>query len=110
MSELPRTLTLDVKAKGPVTADSFEDDPQLEILNPDAPVATLAEGGRLKLEATVGKGRGYVPADRNFDPEAPIGTTKTSGCTRVRGSSSMSAGERTTSPTGRRARYSRSQV
>ncbi len=72
--EGPRTLTLDVKAKGVVTADSFEDDPQLEILNPDAPVATLAEGGRLKLEATVGKGRGYVPADRNFEPEAPIGT------------------------------------
>ncbi len=70
----PRSLTLDVKAKGAVTADAFEDDAQIEILNPDAPVATLAEGGRLRLEATVGKGRGYVPADRNFDAEAPIGT------------------------------------
>ncbi len=70
----PRMLTLDVKAKGPVTADSFEDDAQIEILNPEAPIATLAEGGRLRLEATVSKGRGYSPADRNFDPEAPIGT------------------------------------
>ncbi len=70
----PRSLTLDVKAKGPVTADAFEDDAQIEILNPEAPVATLADGGRLRLEATVGKGRGYVPADRNFDAEAPIGT------------------------------------
>ena len=70
----PRALTLDVKTKGGVTADAFEDDAQLEILNPDAPVATLADGGRLRLEATVSKGRGYVPADRNFDPEAPIGT------------------------------------
>ena len=70
----PRALTLDVKTKGAVTADAFEDDAQLEILNPDAPVATLADGGRLRLEATVSKGRGYVPADRNFDPEAPIGT------------------------------------
>ncbi len=70
----PRALTLDVKTKGAVTADAFEDDAQLEILNPDAPVATLADGGRLRLEATVTKGRGYVPADRNFDPEAPIGT------------------------------------
>jgi DNA-directed RNA polymerase subunit alpha len=70
----PRALTLDVKTKGGVTADAFEDDAQLEILNPDAPVATLADGGRLSLEATVSKGRGYVPADRNFDPEAPIGT------------------------------------
>src|SRR6184192_1008179 len=39
----PRTLTLDAKAKGITTADTFEDDAQLEILNPDAPVATLAE-------------------------------------------------------------------
>lgn len=72
--EGPRMLTLDVKAKGAVTADAFEDDAQIEILNPEAPIATLAEGGRLRLEATVSKGRGYSPADRNFDPEAPIGT------------------------------------
>ena len=70
----PRALTLDIKTKGGVTADAFEDDAQIEILNPDAPVATMADGGRLRLEATVSKGRGYVPADRNFDPEAPIGT------------------------------------
>src|SRR5215831_19030272 len=72
--EGPRTLTLDVKTKGLVTADAFEDDAQLEILNAEAPISTLADGGRLRLEATVTKGRGYVPADRNFDPEAPIGT------------------------------------
>jgi DNA-directed RNA polymerase subunit alpha len=70
----PRTLNLDVKTKGLVTADAFEDDAQLEILNAEAPIATLADGGRLRLEATVTKGRGYAPADRNFDPEAPIGT------------------------------------
>ncbi len=70
----PRTLVLDAKTKGVVTADAFEDDAQIEILNADAPVATLADGGRLRLEATINKGRGYVPADRNFDPEAPIGT------------------------------------
>ena len=70
----PRMLVLDAKTKGLVTADAFDDDAQIEILNADAPVATLAEGGRLRLEATVSKGRGYVPADRNFDPEAPIGT------------------------------------
>ncbi len=70
----PRTLVLDAKTKGVVTADVFEDDAQIEILNAEAPVATLADGGRLRLEATINKGRGYVPADRNFDPEAPIGT------------------------------------
>jgi DNA-directed RNA polymerase subunit alpha len=70
----PRTIVLDAKSKGIVTADVFEDDAQVEILNSDAPIATLADGGRLRLEATVTKGRGYVPADRNFDAEAPIGT------------------------------------
>ena len=70
----PRMLVLDAKSKGVVTADAFEDDAQVEILNPEATVATLADGGRLRLEATVTKGRGYVPADRNFDAEAPIGT------------------------------------
>jgi len=79
----PRTLVLDVKAKprplkaealDVVTADAFEDDAQVEILTPEAPIASLADGGRLRLEATVTKGRGYVPADRNFDAEAPIGT------------------------------------
>lgn len=70
----PRTLVIDAKTKGIVTADAFEDDAQVEILNPEAPVATLADGGRLRLEATVTKGRGYIPADRNFDSEAPIGT------------------------------------
>jgi DNA-directed RNA polymerase subunit alpha len=72
--EGPRALSLDVKTKGVVTADAFEDDAQLEILNPEAPIATMADGGRLRFEATVNKGRGYVSADRNFDPEAPIGT------------------------------------
>src|SRR2546421_106202 len=63
-----------VKIEGVVTAAVFEDAAQLEILTADAPIATLADGGRLRLEATVNKGRGYVPADRNFDAEAPIGT------------------------------------
>ncbi|KAA0251342.1 DNA-directed RNA polymerase subunit alpha [Acidobacteria bacterium ACD] len=72
--EGPRTLVLDVKTKGLVTADAFEDDAQVEILNPAQPVATLADGGRLRLEAVVASGRGYVPLDRNVDAEAPIGT------------------------------------
>ena len=54
----PRTIVLDAKSKGVVTADAFEDDAQVEILNSDAPIATLADGGRLRLEATVTKGRG----------------------------------------------------
>ena len=69
----PRTLVLDAKTRGIVTADDFEDAAQIEILNPRQPIATLADGGRLRLEATVVNARGYVPTDRNVDSEAPIG-------------------------------------
>ncbi|MCC6130318.1 MAG: DNA-directed RNA polymerase subunit alpha [Acidobacteria bacterium] len=73
-SDSPRTLTLDAKSKGQIVANDFEDDPHIEILNSEALVAQLAEGGRLHIEATVALGRGYVSAERNTDPEAPIGT------------------------------------
>ncbi len=71
----PRTLTLEAKTKGEVTANDFDDDAQIEILKPsDSVIAHLAEGGRLRLEATVDKNRSYISAERNKDPEAPIGT------------------------------------
>ncbi len=45
-----------------------------KIMNPDHHVCTLAGEGHLRMELRVEKGAGYVPADRNKDPEAPIGT------------------------------------
>ncbi len=45
-----------------------------EIMNPDHHICTLAGEGHLRMELRVEKGAGYVPADRNKDPEAPIGT------------------------------------
>lgn len=44
------------------------------IMNPDHHICTLAGEGKLRMELRVEKGSGYVPADRNKDPEAPIGT------------------------------------
>jgi len=44
------------------------------IMNPDHHICTLAGEGKLRMELTVEKGSGYVPADRNKDLEAPIGT------------------------------------
>ena len=56
-----------IEAEGPcvVTAGSIKCDSEVEILDPDMHIATLSEGGRLFMELTLDKGRGYVPADRN---------------------------------------------
>ncbi|MBO2518236.1 MULTISPECIES: DNA-directed RNA polymerase subunit alpha [Limnochorda] len=64
-----------VEAQGPaeVTAGDIIAGPEVEILNPDLHIATLDEGGRLYMEITLEKGRGYVSAERNKKDEMPIG-------------------------------------
>jgi DNA-directed RNA polymerase subunit alpha len=47
--------------------------PEVEIINPDLHIATLDTNGRLNMEMVLKKGRGYVPADRNKNPDDPIG-------------------------------------
>ncbi|HEX2836162.1 MAG TPA: DNA-directed RNA polymerase subunit alpha [Thermoanaerobaculia bacterium] len=69
----PKTLYLEKKGPGVVTAADFEQDPDVEILDPTAHVATLSKEGSLKLEARLKKGRGYVVADRNADTDLPLG-------------------------------------
>ena len=68
-----KLLSLDVKGPGTVTAGDLTDDPQVEIVAPDAHIATLNEEGHLKLQAQVKRARGYVSADRNFDEQMGIG-------------------------------------
>ncbi|HEY0158780.1 MAG TPA: DNA-directed RNA polymerase subunit alpha [Thermoanaerobaculia bacterium] len=69
----PKTLYLEKKGPGVVTASDFESDPDIEILDPTAHIATLSKEGSLKLEARLKKGRGYVVADRNADTDLPLG-------------------------------------
>lgn len=45
-----------------------------EILNPGHHIATLAEGVTLAVELRVGRGKGYIPSEENFQPDQPIGT------------------------------------
>jgi DNA-directed RNA polymerase subunit alpha len=45
----------------------------VEILNPDAHIATLDKKTKLELYLTIGRGRGYVPAEDNKSPDQPIG-------------------------------------
>ncbi|MCB0338366.1 MAG: DNA-directed RNA polymerase subunit alpha [Bdellovibrionales bacterium] len=68
--------TIRLEAVGPceVTAGMFSGDGAVTVVNPDAHVASLGEGAKLSLEATVHSGRGYVPAEKNKDEAAPLGT------------------------------------
>lgn len=65
-----------LEAEGPcnVTAGMISGDPGVVVVNPDAHVATLAEGASISLSLEVKVGRGYVPADRNKSDEAVMGT------------------------------------
>jgi DNA-directed RNA polymerase subunit alpha len=68
-----KILTLDVERKGKVLASDLQGDATVEVLDPDAPIATLSENGRLQMEMRVSTGRGYVSADKNFDDDMGIG-------------------------------------
>ncbi len=60
-----KRMYLKKSAEGKVTAGDFENDPDIEILNPDQVVANLDKSGSLDFEVIVKRGRGYVPADRH---------------------------------------------
>src|SRR5690625_4915053 len=59
----PITLTLRAEEEGPVTAASFDVPMNVDIVNPDLYIATLAKGGKLVMEVRVQPGQGYVPAE-----------------------------------------------
>ena len=54
-------------------ARDIEADADVEILEPDAHIATVSEGGKLEMELRIKRGRGYVSADKNFDEDLGIG-------------------------------------
>src|SRR5512147_462418 len=64
---------LSKKGAGAVTAADIEAPADLEILNPELELAHLADKGKLEMTLTIGRGRGYVPADQNRGPETTIG-------------------------------------
>jgi DNA-directed RNA polymerase subunit alpha len=68
-----KTLRIDIEGEAVVTAGDIIHDADTEILNPDLQIATINPGGRLSMEITVEKGRGYVPAEKNKKPDHIIG-------------------------------------
>jgi DNA-directed RNA polymerase subunit alpha len=68
-----KTLYLKVDKAGEVKARDIQTDADVEILEPDAHIATVSDGGSLAMEVRVRRGRGYVAADKNFDEDLGIG-------------------------------------
>jgi DNA-directed RNA polymerase subunit alpha len=66
-------VRLTKRGAGVVTAADIEAPADLEILNPDLVIANLSDKGRLEMTMTIGRGRGYVPAELNRGPEHTIG-------------------------------------
>jgi DNA-directed RNA polymerase subunit alpha len=66
-------VRLTKRGSGPVTAADIEAPAELEILNPDLVIANLSDKGTLEMTMTIGRGRGYVPAELNRGPEHTIG-------------------------------------
>ncbi len=73
-SDEPVTLTLDKKGPGAVTAADFKKHADVEIMNPELHIATLDKKGRLALEITCEKGRGYVTVEMRRAEKLPLGT------------------------------------
>ncbi len=72
-SEEPKVIRIDVEGEKDITAADIITDADVEILNPELHIATVDASGSLKMELTVERGRGYVPADKNKRPDHVIG-------------------------------------
>ena len=68
-----KTLTLRIEKAGEVRARDIQTDADVEILEPDAHIATVSEGGKLHMEMRMKRSRGYIAADKNFDEDLGIG-------------------------------------
>ncbi len=68
-----KALVLKTSEAGEVRAKHITPDPDIEILDPEAYIATLGQGSTLSFEMRVKQGRGYVSADKNFDEDLSIG-------------------------------------
>ena len=70
----PKVIHIDVEGEREVTGADIICDPEIEVLNTDLHIATLNELGKLRIDMKVEHGRGYVPAEKNKNPDDAIGT------------------------------------
>ena len=69
----PQILRIEAKGERDVKASDIIASSDIDIINPDLHIATLEPDGRLFMEMTVKKGRGYVPAEKNKESDQVIG-------------------------------------
>ncbi|WP_144704585.1 DNA-directed RNA polymerase subunit alpha [Fictibacillus phosphorivorans] len=72
-SDEEKTLEIDVQGDGVVTAGDITHDSDVEVLNPDLHIATLAKGAHFQMKLHAKRGRGYVQAEGNKREDLPIG-------------------------------------
>ena len=66
-------LKISVKGEGEVTAADIVTDGVAEVLNPEQHICTITAGGKLNMELTANRGRGYNPSSKNKEPDQPLG-------------------------------------
>ncbi|GLI19064.1 DNA-directed RNA polymerase subunit alpha [Tepidanaerobacter syntrophicus] len=69
----PKLLRIEAQGECEVKAKDIIADADVEIMNPDWHIATLEKDGKLFMELTLERGKGYVTADKNKKPNQPIG-------------------------------------
>ncbi len=72
-SKSPKTIFIKIEKKGEVKAQDIISDETIEIVNPDLHIATLSKNTKFFVEMEVGRGRGYVPAEKNKKESHGIG-------------------------------------
>ncbi|MDD6796618.1 MAG: DNA-directed RNA polymerase subunit alpha, partial [Clostridiaceae bacterium] len=70
--EGPKTIYIDAQGPGVVTGADIKTDGDVEVVNKDLHIATLDENGKLYMELTVNRGRGYVTQNKNKSESLPI--------------------------------------
>ena len=68
-----KKLILDVTGPGEIKARDIKENSSVKILNPDLTICNLDEKTKFHMELTVKSGKGYVPAEKNKDDDAPLG-------------------------------------
>ena len=72
MSEGAKKLILDAKGPGEIKAKDIQPNADVKILNPDLVICHLDNNTKFHMELTANTGKGYRPADKNKDEDAPI--------------------------------------
>lgn len=73
-SEEPVVIKLSKKGAGKVTAADFEASSDVEIIDKDHYLTTLDKDGKLSMEVTIERGRGYITTEQKVDEKLPLGT------------------------------------